>query len=56
MEQLADLGDGFYAYVDTFGEAVELFGENLVTTLTSSPRRRAPRWSFDPEAGRRRTG
>ena len=25
MEQLADRGDGFYSYVDTFPEAVELF-------------------------------
>src|SRR5690606_11358637 len=24
MEQLADQGDGFYSYVDTFGEAVRL--------------------------------
>ena len=34
MEQLADLGDGFYSYVDTFPEAVELFVENLTPTLT----------------------
>jgi Ca-activated chloride channel family protein len=34
MEQLADLGDGFYSYVDTFGEAVELFVDNLTPTLT----------------------
>ena len=34
MEQLADLGDGFYSYVDTFNEAVELFVENLTPTLT----------------------
>ena len=34
MEQLADLGDGFYAYVDTYAEAEQLFGEDLVTTLT----------------------
>ena len=34
MEQLADRGDGFYSYVDTFPEAVELFVENLTPTLT----------------------
>ena len=34
MEQLADLGDGFYSYVDTFGEAVDLFVDNLTPTLT----------------------
>ena len=34
MEQLADQGDGFYSYVDTFHEAVELFVENLTPTLT----------------------
>jgi Ca-activated chloride channel family protein len=34
MEQLADLGDGFYSYVDTFAEAVDLFVDNLAPTLT----------------------
>ncbi len=34
MEQLADLGDGFYSYVDTFHEAVDLFVDNLTPTLT----------------------
>ena len=34
MEQLADLGDGFYSYVDTFDEAVDLFVDNLTPTLT----------------------
>jgi Ca-activated chloride channel homolog len=34
MEQLADLGDGFYAYVDTFAEAVDLFVDDLTPTLT----------------------
>ena len=34
MEQLADLGDGFYSYVDTFDEAVELFVDDLTPTLT----------------------
>ena len=34
MEQLADLGDGFYSYVDTFDEAVDLFVDDLTPTLT----------------------
>ena len=33
MEQLADDGDGFYAYVDTDEEAAVLFGDELVGTL-----------------------
>jgi Ca-activated chloride channel family protein len=33
MEQLADQGDGNYAYVDTLAEAEKLFVENLVSTL-----------------------
>ena len=34
MEQLADLGDGFYAYVDTFSEAIDVFVDDLTPTLT----------------------
>ncbi len=33
MEQLADNGDGFYAYVDTIDEAERLFEEELTSTL-----------------------
>ncbi len=33
MEQLADQGDGFYAYVDDEAEADRLFGDELVSTL-----------------------
>ena len=33
MEQLADNGDGFYAYVDSIDEAERLFDENLTSTL-----------------------
>lgn len=33
MEQLADQGDGFYAYVDTLEEAERLFVHDLVSTL-----------------------
>ena len=34
MEQLADQGDGFYSYVDTFEEAERLFVDDLTPTLT----------------------
>jgi Ca-activated chloride channel family protein len=34
MEQLADQGDGFYAYVDTLNEAERLFKVELIDTLT----------------------
>ena len=34
MEQLADLGDGFYSYIETFDEAVDLFVDDLTPTLT----------------------
>src|SRR5690606_6503265 len=33
MEQLANRGDGSYAYVDTIAEAQRLFGEELVQNL-----------------------
>jgi Ca-activated chloride channel family protein len=33
LEQLADMGDGFYAYVDTHEEAERLFRHELVSTL-----------------------
>ncbi|MGI9624243.1 MAG: YfbK domain-containing protein [Acidimicrobiales bacterium] len=35
MEQLADQGDGFYAYVDTDDEAERLFEDNLTATLVT---------------------
>jgi len=35
MEQLADDGDGFYAYVDTIEEAERLFVDELTATLVS---------------------
>ena len=39
MEQLADKGDGHYAYVDTLDEAQRVFVENLTGTLADrSPR------------------
>ncbi|WP_322937519.1 vWA domain-containing protein [Nocardioides bizhenqiangii] len=49
MEQLADLGDGFYAYVDTYAEAEQLFGEDLVTTLTPVAGEARTQVAFDPE-------
>lgn len=49
MEQLADLGDGFYAYVDTFEEAERLFGSDLVTTLTPVAAEARAQVRFDPE-------
>ena len=33
MEQLADQGDGFYAYIDSMEEARRLFSHDLVSTL-----------------------
>jgi Ca-activated chloride channel family protein len=33
LEQLADHGDGFYAYIDTYEEAERLFVRDLVSTL-----------------------
>jgi Ca-activated chloride channel family protein len=50
MEQLADLGDGFYAYVDTFEEAVELFVEDLTPTLTVVAEETKVQVVFDDEA------
>jgi Ca-activated chloride channel family protein len=35
MEQLADQGDGFYAYVDDISEAQRLFSDELVSTLVT---------------------
>lgn len=49
MEQLADLGDGFYAYVDDYEEAEQLFGEDLVTTLTPVAAEARTQVTFDPE-------
>ena len=36
MEQLADQGDGFYAYVDTIEEAERLFEDELTSTLITA--------------------
>jgi Ca-activated chloride channel homolog len=49
MEQLADQGDGFYAYVDTFAEARQLYVEDITGTLTVVARDARTQVSFDPE-------
>ncbi len=49
MEQLANLGDGFYSYVDTFDEAEQLFGSDLTTTLTPVAGEARTQVEFDPE-------
>lgn len=48
MEQVADLGDGFYSYVDTFEEAERLFGTDLTTTLVPVAAEARAQVSFDP--------
>ena len=49
MEQLADQGDGFYAYLDTFEEAEKLFVQDLTPTLTVVARDAKSQVQFDPE-------
>lgn len=48
MEQLADEGDGFYAYVDTLAEARRLFVEDLSGTLQTVARDAKIQVEFDP--------
>jgi Ca-activated chloride channel family protein len=48
MEQLADQGDGFYAYVDTFEEAERLFSAELTSTLTVVAEEARVQVAFDP--------
>ena len=50
MEQLADQGDGFYAYIDTFEQATELFVEDLTPTLTVVASDAKAQVVFDPAA------
>ncbi|MGH9210129.1 MAG: YfbK domain-containing protein [Acidimicrobiales bacterium] len=50
MEQLADQGDGFYAYVDDVGEAERLFVDDLTGTLQVVAREARVQVTFDPEA------
>ena len=50
MEQLADKGDGFYAYVDTLAEAQRLFVHGLTGTLQTIAMDAKVQVDFDPEA------
>lgn len=50
MEQLADLGDGFYSYVDDLDEAERLFGTDLTTTLVPVAAEARAQVRFDPAA------
>lgn len=48
MEQLANRGDGAYAYVDTLEEARRVFVENLTGTLQSVAKDARAQVEFDP--------
>ncbi len=48
MEQLADQGDGFYAYVDTEDEAARLFEDELTSTLLTIAKNAKIQVEFDP--------
>ena len=49
MEQLADQGDGFYSYVDTFAEAERLFVDELTPTLYVVAEQAKVQVVFDPD-------
>ena len=49
MEQLADNGDGFYAYVDDLNEARRLFVEDLTSTLQTIAMDAKVQVDFNPE-------
>jgi len=49
LEQLADQGNGWYAYVDTREEAERLFQEQLTTSLETVARDVKVQVEFDPE-------
>ena len=49
MEQLADNGDGFYAYVDDIKEAERVFVHNLTSTLQVIARDAKIQVDFNPE-------
>ncbi len=49
MEQLADQGDGFYAYVDTDDEAERLFQDELTATLVTVAKDAKIQVEFNPE-------
>lgn len=48
MEQLADQGDGVYAYIDTIDEAERLFVDNLMSTLQTIALDAKIQVEFDP--------
>jgi Ca-activated chloride channel family protein len=49
LEQLADKGNGFYAYVDTIEEARRIFVDNLTSTLQVIARDARVQVEFNPE-------
>jgi Ca-activated chloride channel family protein len=49
MEQLADQGDGFYRYVDTYDEAREVYDEELTSLLAPVADDARTQVEFDPE-------
>jgi len=49
LEQLADQGDGFYAYINTRDEARKLFSENLTSTLQTVALDAKAQVAFDRE-------
>ncbi len=49
MEQVADRGDGFYAYLDTYEQAENLFGDRLTSTLAVVADDAKAQVTFDPE-------
>lgn len=49
MEQLADNGDGFYAYVDNRDEAERLFEDELTSTLVTAAIDAKIQVEFDPD-------
>jgi Ca-activated chloride channel family protein len=49
MEQLADQGDGFYRYVDTYEEAQDLYVDELTSLLAPVADDARTQVSFDPE-------
>ncbi len=50
LEQLADQGDGFYAYINTLDEARRLFTEELTSTLESVALDAKAQVSFDRDS------
>jgi len=49
MEQLADKGDGTYAYIDSFSEARRIFTETLTGTLQTIAKDAKIQVEFDPQ-------